>query len=306
MNRVLVITGPTAIGKTGIAEIICLKIYGEIISADSRQIYRGFDIGTAKSSNRKIRKWLIDIVEPQETYDAAQYVCDALHAIEDISQRALIPIIVGGTGLYIRALTVGLFPGEFRNYEIRKELERRRESAEDLWLYLEKVDPEAAEKIDHRNHVRIERALEVFLTSGKPISYWWKEATKPPANTRFTKIGLTMDRKTLFNRISHRIDDMLKQNWIEEVRRLIEMGVSIDSPGMTSIGYRSVTAHIQGKLDLEEMKAQIIKDTKQYAKRQMTWFNTEPDLTVLDISGLSQEQAADEIMSIWNKRIHLL
>jgi len=300
VKRALVLAGPTAIGKTAIAERIALELGGEIISADSRQIYRKLDIGTAKAISPKVRHRLVDIIEPTERYDAARFVSDALNAMESIASRGLVPIIVGGTGMYIRALTVGIFPGEFRDNDVRKELGVRHDEGENLYMLLQRIDPDAARTIDPNNFVRIERAIEVFIVSGRPISFWWHNSTKPPAGWNFVKIGLTMDRKLLYERIARRAQDMLDAGWVEEVRTLLQSGIPENAQAFSSIGYRSVLAFIKRRIDSKEMLMQIIRETKQYARRQMTWFRREPDIQWLDITGFNIDIVVKEIIDIYS------
>ena len=298
----VVIGGPTAAGKTEIGEIVAQKLGGEIISADSRQIYRGLDIGTAKPLDSPVRHHLIDVVLPTEQFSAAEFVRKAAQTMNDLHSQGRVPIIVGGTGLYIRALTVGFFPGDFKSSKIRAELRKRYERGEDLYSWLQKVDPKAAEKIDPRNYVRIERALEVYLVSGKPISYWWEHATKPPTDWGFVKFFITMERQKLYERIARRTRRMLAAGWIDEVRRLLEQGVPPDSPGLTSIGYRQIVRFLRGEIDRETMTEQIIKETKNYAKRQITWFKKEPDCIVLDITDKTPTEAAEIIAAEFLRR----
>ena len=297
--KALVILGPTAVGKTAIAEIAAQKLDGEIISADSRQVYRGMSIGTAKPISQNVLYHLLDIIEPAERYDAARFVEDAAKAINNISSRNRVPIIVGGTGLYIRSLTAGLFPGNFRDSKISEELKIRRNNGEDLYQLLLSIDPVAAQKIDPHNHIRIERALEVYYISGNPISFWWETATRPPTDIDFIKIGLNIDRKILCERIEARIQAMLQAGWIDEVKALLDNSIPSDAPGFSSIGYRSVVAHIQGKLDFDEMIVQITKETKHYAKRQMTWFRREPNVMWLDVTNMQMDKIVQKIEAIW-------
>ncbi len=297
----LVICGPTAVGKSAVGEEVALALGGEIISADSRQIYRGLDIGTAKPKSPRVRHWLVDILDPRERYDAARFVRDAVEAMEEITSRSKVPIVVGGTGLYIRALTVGIFPGEFRDPEVRRSLRKRYESGEDLYSWLASVDPEAAKRIDPKNYVRIERALEVYIVSGKPISYWWRTKTKPPEGWRFTKICITMERTLLYRRIEERVLRMLEAGWVDEVKRLLESGIEPDAPALSSIGYRTVVSYLRGELEWEEMFRRITRDTKRYARRQLVWFRREPNLVWVDATGRKTEEIAEEIIGIWRR-----
>ncbi len=301
MKRVLIIAGPTAVGKTAVAETVAEKLGGELISADSRQIYKGLDVGTAKPRNSKIPYHLIDIVTPEKRYDAAQFARDAQALIKQIHDRGKTPIIVGGTGLYIRALTEGIFEGDFRDEAVREELLRRWRAGENLYGELMRVDPEAAKKIDPKNFVRIQRALEVYIVSGKPISYWWKTATKKPSEWKFVKIILNKERKALYERIEKRVDEMLEAGWVDEVENLLKSGVPENAPAFSSIGYRQVVDYIKGKLSWEQMREQIIKATKEYARRQLIWFRKEPGAVWLDTTGKNSQEVALEVIKIWRE-----
>jgi len=301
MKSVLIIAGPTAVGKTAVAETVAEKLSGELISADSRQIYKGLDVGTAKPRNPKIPYHLIDIVAPEKRYDAAQFARDAQALIKQIHDRGKIPIIVGGTGLYIRALTVGIFEGNFRDETVREELLRRWRAGENLYAELMRVDPEAAKKIDPKNFVRIQRALEVYIVSGKPISHWWKTATKKPSEWKFVKIILNKERKALYERIEKRVDEMLEAGWVDEVKNLLKSGVTENAPAFSSIGYRQVVDYIKGKLSWEQMREQIIKATKEYARRQLIWFRKEPGAVWLDTTGKNSQEVALEVIKIWRE-----
>ena len=301
MKRVLIIAGPTAVGKTAVAETVAEKLGGELISADSRQIYKGLDVGTAKPRNSKIPYHLIDIVTPEKRYDAAQFARDAQTLIKQIYDRGKTPIIVGGTGLYIRALTEGIFEGNFRDETVREELLRRWRAGENLYVELMRVDPEAAKKIDPKNFVRIQRALEVYIVSGKPISYWWKTATKKLSEWKFVKIILNKERKALYERIEKRVDEMLEAGWVDEVKNLLKSGVPENAPAFSSIGYKQVVDYIKGKLSWEQMKEKIIKATKEYARRQLIWFRKEPGAVWLDTTGKNPQEVALEVIEIWRE-----
>ncbi len=301
MKYSLVISGPTGVGKTKISQIVAEKLDGEIISADSRQVYRGLDIGTAKPVSPQIAHHLIDIIEPTEQYDAASFVRDSLEIMEKLHNEGKVPIIVGGTGLYIRALTEGIFTGNFRDVKVRKSLRARWNAGEDLYAELKKIDPIAAKKIDPRNYVRIERAIEVFMISGKPISYWWENKTNKPSDWFFLKIVLTLDRSVLYSNIENRTMQMIQQGWIEEVKRLIDSGIPKNSPGLSSIGYRHIISYLNGEISKDEMIKEIIKETKQYARKQLIWFRKEPNVHWVDIYNKRESQIANEIIGIWQK-----
>ncbi len=201
-KKVLIILGPTAVGKTSLATKLAERIEAELISADSCQIYKFMNIGTDKPPHDPENKHhLVDFLAPDKRFDAMQFVNKSEEAIRDILARSLLPIVVGGTGLYIKALVDGLFTGIFKDRKVRAELEKRRlEEDEDLYALLEKVDPKAAAQIHPNNYVRIQRALEVYLLSGKPISYWWSQGKYTNSPFEYIQIGLTRARKKLYKR----------------------------------------------------------------------------------------------------------
>ncbi len=282
---VIILCGPTAVGKTAVAIELAQKINAEIISADSGQIYRGMDIGTAKPTaedRQKVRFHLIDILDPDEQFSAADFRTRAVEAIRQIEPRRKRAVIVAGTGLYLRALEKGLFDGPSKDPKIREELEREieRKGIESLHEELVRVDPEAAKTIPSKNRHRIIRALEVYRLTGRPISEFWKEhegrGGSPIART-FTKFGLTLARDELNSRIDERVDQMVSRGLVAEVKNLIEKWGG-GAPGLKIIGYKEIVAHLEGRISLEEAVSQIKTHSRQYAKRQMTWFKKGQDI----------------------------
>jgi tRNA dimethylallyltransferase len=297
---ILVITGQTACGKSAIAAIVAEKLGGALISADSRQVFRRLDIGTAKPHEPTA---LVGIVEPEERYSAARFVKDCLNCVDIARSNGKIPIIVGGTGLYIRALTVGIFEGDFSDPQLREQLRFRKQNGEDLFATLSSLDPETASAIDGKNPMRVERALEVLLLSGKPLVYWWSERTKPPTDHKFIKICLTLPKERLIERIVHRIDSMLAAGWIDEVRNLLAAGLTKKCAGFSSLGYPQIISYIDGEIAYDAMREKIVTATRQYAKRQATYFRKEPNLLSIDISNFAEKEAAKlicEIMESYN------
>lgn len=266
---------------------IALQIGAEIVSADSGQVYRGLDIGTAKPSREersRVPFHLIDILDPDQQFSAADFHSRALEAIGDIQGRGKRALVVGGTGLYLRALEKGLFEGPSRDDTIRAELEERihRESVESLHRELEKVDPAAASSIPSKNRQRIIRALEVYRLTGRPISEFWKEHQKVPPLQKggwgdFRKFGLDLPRDELNRRIEERVEGMIEEGLLAETRVLWERWGRA-APGLKLIGYREIVAYLEGKFGLEEAVALIIKNTRQYAKRQRTWFRKDKEI----------------------------
>ncbi|MHB1293381.1 MAG: tRNA (adenosine(37)-N6)-dimethylallyltransferase MiaA [Anaerolineae bacterium] len=273
--RVLVIVGPTAVGKTALSLHLANTFGGEIISADSRQIYRGMDIGTAKATpeeRARVPHHLLDVVEPDEELTLAHFQELAGRAIEDVWGRGKLPLVVGGTGLYVRALTEGwTVPEVPPNPELRARLEERaaREGAQALHNLLATVDPEAAERIDARNVRRVIRALEVHHETGTPISALQR---KEPPDYRLLYLGLTLPREALYARIDRRIDAMMATGLEDEVRRLLGRGYGLELPSMSGLGYRQLAAYMQGEISRDEAVALIKRDTRRFVRQQYNWF----------------------------------
>ena len=273
----VIVLGPTAVGKSRVAVDLALRFGGEIISGDSIQVYRGFDIGTDKpgpAERRGVPHHLIDIADPEAQYTAADFVRDALASARDIGSRGRLPIVTGGTGLYLKALVDGLFPGPGRDPALRAalEAEARENGLEALFRRLEQADPDYARKVRSRDRVRIIRALEVLEATGKPMSEHFRDTRSPVAGRALVRIGLTLDRAALCRRIEERVDRMFARGLVEEVRGLLARGVSAAAPAFRALGYRHVVRHLAGEIGLEEAAALTKIETRQYAKRQMTWF----------------------------------
>jgi tRNA dimethylallyltransferase len=288
-NTVLVLLGPTGVGKTALSKAIAEKVLLEIVSADSRQIYRYMDIGTAKPSlalQKQIPHHFIDILEPDENYSAGQYMKTARRVIEEIIQRKKLPLVVGGSGLYIRALIEGFFQEDIKDSQLREKLQTRlkREGSGALYDELNRVDPAAAKEIHPNNTRRMIRALEVFYTAGIPISEI-QEKNPDPAPFRAIKIGLAMERKKLYAKINQRVEMMFEEGLVEEVRRILNMGYSPEINALNSVGYREAIAYLRGDIDLFTCKELVKQNTRRYAKRQFTWFRKEQDITWMEISG---------------------
>ncbi len=295
-DETFVITGPTATGKTDIGIMVAREADGEIISADSRQIYKGFVIGTASPVNAPVEYHLINFLEPTEQFNAMRFVKMARSLIEQIKNKGKLPILVGGTGLYVRALCEGLFQGGGKDEKIRQEIRKRFERGENLWYELKKVDPEAAKKISSNDYPRIERALEVWYTTGKPITFWQREQSE--SDVRCKKFLITMDRERIYQRINERVERMFKDGWIEEVQKLLASGVSPDCPAFESVGYKEVLQYLEGEISLERTKEIIKRRTRNYARRQIIWFKKEPGVITIDRDELSVEEAAETIIQL--------
>ncbi len=273
----VIVLGPTAVGKSRVAVDLALRFGGEVISGDSIQVYRGFDIGTDKTgpeARRGVPHHLIDIVGPEIQYTAADFVRDALDAARGIASRGRLPIVAGGTGLYIKALVDGLFPGPGRDPAVRAALEAEaaEKGLDTLFRRLEAIDPDYAKKVRSRDRVRIVRALEVHITTGRPISEHFRETRSPVIGRTVVLLGLKLERETLCRRIDERVERMFARSLVDEVRGLLERGVPETAPPFKALGYSHVLRHIRGEIGLEEAVALTQTDTRQYAKRQMTWF----------------------------------
>ncbi len=286
----IILCGPTAVGKTAAAVELAHQIDAEIISADSGQVYRGLDIGTAKPTLEEregIPFHLIDLLNPDEQFSAAQFKRLAEEAIAGIVGRGRRVIVCGGTGLYLRALEKGLCEGPARDPAVRAELEKRAadEGIESLHRELQKVDAEAARLIPSRNRQRIIRALEVYRLTGRPISEWWNEHCRGavPAPGRgdlapiFSKFGLTLLKEELHRRIERRVDQMIERGLVDEVAALLPQW-GPEAPGFRLIGYKEIVKYLQDKVDKKEAISLIKKNTRQYAKRQTTWFKKDSEI----------------------------
>jgi tRNA dimethylallyltransferase len=275
LKRLVAIVGPTGIGKSRLALHLAGLFTGEIISADSRQVYRHMDIGTAKPTSQELSAvphHLIDVVDPDEDFSLAIYLKMAGRAIDDIQQRGRLPFLVGGTGLYVRALLEGWqVPEVSPDFQFRHNLEKRvgEKSIDYIYQELIAADPDAAAKIDRRNIRRVIRALEVHAGTGKEFSRLGRKQT--PGFTPFI-IGLTADRAELYRRVDRRVDEMIARGFVREVEKLQEMGYDLNLPSMSGIGYRQIGQVIKGELPLEEARAKIKTETHRFIRHQYAWF----------------------------------
>lgn len=278
--QIIIICGPTGIGKTATAITLASAFSGEIINADSMQIYRQMNIGTAKPTpeeTTRVTHHLIDIVDPDEAYDAAAFEQAAHRRIQGLCRRRIRPFVVGGTGFYIKALIYGLCEAIPTDPAIRNRLreEASNTGAPALHKRLSACDPEIADKIHPNDAFRIIRALEVFEITGRPLSsHQQAHRFRNPA-FRQLKIGLHMDRAALYERIDRRVDAMIAAGLLEEVQALLNQGYPTSLKSMQSIGYRHMGDYIEGRLSWEEALRTLKRDTRRYAKRQMTWFGAD-------------------------------
>ena len=279
----VIIQGPTAVGKSEMAFELAQKFSMEIINADSMQVYRGMDIGSAKPSRKErhvVTHHLIDIKDPDEEFSAAQFKNEAGNIIFTLAQESKYALVVGGTGFYIRALTNGLFPAPSADLKLRKELKEKEKTHGKWYLYkeLEKIDVKAASNIHPNDTFRIIRALEVFYLTGKPISEQQKKHQFKHTYFNVLKIGLLRERKDIYHRIEERVDKMIQRGLLDEIKQLLERGYPSTIKPFKSLGYKQMLSFIHGELSLDEAVALIKRNTKRYAKRQLTWFRKDSEI----------------------------
>ncbi len=290
----VIILGPTGVGKTEVALGVAEALEGEIISADSRAFYRGLVIGTAqpaREQRNRVPHHLIDVREPEERYDVMEFRRDVARLIGEIRGRAGLPIVVGGSTLYIQALIGKLFPGPKADPSLRRRLRGR--PLPELYIRLREVDPRAAKNIDRNDRQRIVRALEVFELTGCPISQLQRESEPFPFD--FLKIGLRMDREILYRRLNRRVERMLQEGLLEEAEKLMGT-LTPDWPAYRTIGYQESFAYLEGRISLEEAIRLIKRNTRRLAKRQMTFFKRIPDVCWIDVTEKSPGEVAEEII----------
>ncbi len=280
--RVLVLVGPTASGKTGLALLLAQRFQAEIISADAVAVYRGFDIGSAKPTAGEqalVRHHLIDVAAPEEDYTAARFAQEAGRAIREITDRGRRVLVAGGTGLYVKALLGGLFKAPPVDPGLRRELmDRFQNEPEEVFAELVRVDPAAAARLQPRDGVRVVRALEVFCQTGRTISELQEEHRFQERPYDYLKLALEIPRETLAERITRRTRAMFEQGLVQEVESLLHKGVPPEAKPMASIGYLQTLAYLRGEIDQQEAVRRVIVGTKRLAKRQMTWFRADPEL----------------------------
>lgn len=303
---VVAIVGPTAAGKTALSLGLARRLGGEIVNADALQVYRGLDIGTAKASpeeRRQVPHHLVDILEPVEAFSAGEFARRARAAIGDIEARGKQPIVVGGSGLYLRALFEGLKELPRHDPEVRARLQLQLEEGglPRLFAELGEVDPDSAARLKPGDTQRILRALEVFRTSGRPLSFWLaRESPEPPIGRLM--IGLTLLRTILYDRIAVRVREMVRRGWVCEVAALLERGTSPSAPAFQAIGYRQMVQHLAGHSTLEAATDEAILATRHYAKRQETWFRKERDLVWFQGSHSDSEAAVRFLLQELERR----
>lgn len=305
----MVIIGPTAVGKTSLSVKLAQKVNGEIISGDSMQVYRHMNIGTAKIKPEEmegIPHHLVDIKDPRETFSVADFQGMAREKIKEIFTRGRVPILVGGTGLYVQAV---IDPYEFTPQEgvdeYRKELLRlaREKGPEILYRKLAAVDPQAAERIHINDLKRITRALEYNKLTGKKISGKTEAKEQEGSFYELVMIGLNMNRAALYKRIDERVELMMKLGFLEEVKGLLQRGYSPELQAMQGLGYRQLCSHLQGEYDLDKAVELIKRDTRHYAKRQLTWFRRDRRIFWFDMDKNVRDEILFKIVSIIGRTI---
>jgi len=308
MKPLIVIVGPTAVGKSSLGVELALRINGEIISGDSVQVYRKLDIGSAKPSaaeQKGIRHHLIDILEPDELFSAAEFQARAKELIASIQERGRVPIIVGGTGLYIRSLLDGFAFPKQGSEAIKQKWLRFVKTNGQIALYnrLKEWDPLSAQRLHPNDTARIIRALEVYELTGRPLSAQrsYEEKKYPPLGESLLYIGLTAPREILYRRIDQRCEDMVKYGIVQEVLSLLQEGYSPKLKSLQSIGYRHVILYLRGLLTWEEMFRLFKRDTRRFAKRQLTWFRRDPRIKWYDITQNEIGVIVDKILDDFAK-----
>jgi tRNA dimethylallyltransferase len=304
MNKVIVLLGPTGVGKTGVSILLAKQLHTEIISADSMQIYKHMDIGTAKPTPEErimVKHHMIDVIEPDEPYSTGKYITTVVPVIEELHKHGKMPIVVGGTGLYIKAMTRGVFSGPSADWSLREELHSlEREEKGFLYNFLKELDPEASNKITPNDTRRIIRSLEVCIKIKGSISEMQKKFTKPlPYN--FIKIGISRDRKELYRLIENRVDRMINEGLVDEVNSVMQTIRNAETqcqftylplPSTQAIGYKEIAMYLTREITIDEAIRLIKRGTKRFAKRQFTWFRKEEGIHWVDITGIHDIQEA--------------
>lgn len=306
----IVLTGPTAAGKTELSIAFAKKLNGAIISADSMQVYKYMNIGSAKirpEEMQGVRHYLVDVLDPREEFHVARFQQMAKEAMDEIYRNGQLPIVVGGTGFYIQALLKDIdFDESSGELPCRKELEEtaRREGGAVLYERLKQVDPESAEAIHPNNVKRVIRALEFYQETGQPISLHNKEQKEKQPPYTYAYFVLNDDRARLYERIDRRVDRMVEQGLVEEVRWLKEHGYDRSLVSMQGLGYKELFPYLDGTCSLEEAVEIIKRDTRHFAKRQITWFKREPDVIWLNQQefGYDKQKILKRMLELWEER----
>lgn len=288
-TSVIVLVGPTCSGKTNLSLKLSQLIPAEIISADSRQIYKYLDVGTAKPNKQDLEKvlhHLIDFLDPSENYDISIFEKDAERIIDQIDKKNKTPIVVGGSGLYIKALIDGIFDTAGKDEEYRSELLQKRKQFGNEFLYneLKKVDSVSADKMLSQNWKRVMRALEVYHTTGEPIwKHHQKQSTQKEKKYLFKQYGLNWDRNVLYENINKRVEAMIEKGFVHEVKNILEKGYDKNLNSLNTVGYKEIIQYLNGSISLKRAIELIKRNTRHYAKRQMTWFRKDKKICWFDV-----------------------
>ncbi|WP_246213117.1 tRNA (adenosine(37)-N6)-dimethylallyltransferase MiaA [Aminipila butyrica] len=303
-KEIIIIAGPTAVGKTKYAIEAAKALDGEVVSSDSMQLYQFMDIGSAKPTKEEraqIRHYLVDEVDPREAFSVAEYQRRAKAAIQDIFSRGKTPVVSGGTGLYVNSLIYDMdFSAPPASQEYRHQLEQLASSQGKEYLHrlLEEKDPQGAERIHPNNVKKVIRALEVAEHAGTGIKSF-EQSFVPTKDYTCCLLGLCRQREELYGRIDQRVDLLLDMGLVEEVRGLLSMGLTPENISMKGIGYKEIMGYLQGEYDLEQAVYLVKRNTRHYAKRQMTWFKRYEDMTWFDLSSYADDELAIKEMIIW-------
>jgi tRNA dimethylallyltransferase len=302
MPRLVAVLGPTATGKSALGIALAQRFGGEIVSCDSTAVYRGFDIGTDKvpaSEQQGIPHHLVDVADPMEEFSAARYAREASQVIRDITRRGRLPILVGGTGLYYRAVTRGFFPGPGRDPAIRARLERiaGRRGVERLHDRLARVDPVSADRIQRRDLKRIVRALEVYLLTGRPLTEHFAATESPLPEYRVVAFALAIPAKDIAERVARRVDAQFDRGLLDEIGGLLASGLPESAHPFGGLVYRQALEYRHGVRSLEETRELIVRENRKYAKRQLIWFKKEPNLRWIRAAG-EREETQEEVARV--------
>jgi tRNA dimethylallyltransferase len=299
MPRLIAIVGPTATGKSALGIALAQRFNGEIVSCDSTAVYRGFDIGTDKvplDEQRGIPHHMVDVVDPTEEYSAARYAREAAAVIRDITARGRLPILVGGTGFYYRALTRGLFEGPGRDEPLRRRLERvaERRGPGALHRWLARVDPSSAERIQPADVKRVVRALEVWMLTGQPLTAHFAATASPLPEYEVTAFALQIPPADTAERVARRVDKQFEQGLLDEIRSLLAKGIPETALPFTGLVYRQALEHLHGVRNEADTRELIVRENRQYSRRQLIWFRKEPNLRWIHAAG-EREATEDEV-----------
>jgi tRNA dimethylallyltransferase len=285
----IIIVGPTGSGKSRLGISLALRFQGEIISCDALQLYRRMDIGTAKvsaSDRQRVPHHMLDILDPNEDFSAGAYQSGARKSLEEICKRGKVPFVVGGTGFYLQAFLDGLFDGPAKEETLRARMRRiiKHRGTKVLHRALERIDPQSASRIEEADGERIIRAYEIYLASGRPMSWWQQQPRNALRGYCWLKMGIHIPRTELYEKIDKRVDEMFQGGFLEEVQSLLEL-YPRSSPAFKAIGYRQIVEYVEGKHSMERAIADTKMESRRYAKRQMTWFHRDPDIQWIEDRG---------------------